>query len=164
MKTHSEKTVRMLMRVQAADHALNGSNSDRIKRERDALLLEETAYKAKLEAVAAFRKAELIPVGKLQRAIDESDSESEPISGSEEGTASGGPRVGIGHIATPSASNFDTSSIRLDNSHPIQPREQNEEEDLDAEIDDLDDPGDDSGIMEGDDFSQNPSEINNAST
>ncbi|PLW28723.1 hypothetical protein PCASD_21537 [Puccinia coronata f. sp. avenae] len=78
----------MRTRLYHADLRIHGPVSHRLQEDRERLLEEENAHKEHMEAIANFRKSEIIPTGKLQRAMDESESESEPLSESED-TASG---------------------------------------------------------------------------
>lgn len=149
------------VKLREADLLINGSVSERLQRERERLAEEENAYKERMDAIAGFRKSEIIPIGKLQRAIDESDSESEPLSETEE-TASANELARHGEIG-PEPQQFDNSpdwnnppetSQQLD-PDPVPVDDLNAEvEDLDADVEDLDvdddysqtlDPGDTSG-------------------
>ncbi|KAI8458147.1 hypothetical protein BY996DRAFT_280937 [Phakopsora pachyrhizi] len=61
------------------DLNLNGNSSIRLTKERENLLRDENLFKKKLESIANYRRTEFIPIGKLQRALDESDREEEEV-------------------------------------------------------------------------------------
>jgi hypothetical protein len=96
-----------------------------------------------MDAIAGFRKTEIIPIGKLQRAIDESDTESEPLSESEE-TASGqqalqtGGRGGADELSQ----QLESSQDWQDHNNTGQDDQHSDgmlpAEDLDADLEDLD--------------------------
>lgn len=116
-----------------------------------------------MDGVAGFRKGEIIPVGKLQRAMDETDSESEPLSESEAETASAAHRVSATHSnqhpATATADNDDGAEDQLHHQPaailPLEPQDSllQDHHDLDAQLEDLDshlDSNDHSALLNSD--------------
>ncbi|MBW0548325.1 hypothetical protein O181_088040 [Austropuccinia psidii MF-1] len=142
-------------KLKQAEMYIYGTVTDRLQCERDSLFQEENVYKKRMEEIAGFRKTDIIPIGKLQRAIDESDSESEPISESD-GTASvtNAPRNGLTTEGNPSQLdssfgwNYSPEASRQEGLPPG--------EDLDADVEDLDlDEEGYSGFIDADDASNN---------
>ncbi|OAV98001.1 hypothetical protein PTTG_00206 [Puccinia triticina 1-1 BBBD Race 1] len=132
-------------RLKEADLRINGSISDRLQLDRDRLLEEENAHKDRMDTIGGFRKTEIIPIGKLQRAIDESDTESEPLSESEDtasaqqalqaqGAAAGVDEASQQYDGSQDWPNNNTSNGQEDqHSDGLMPAE-----DLDADLEDLD--------------------------
>ncbi|POW12804.1 hypothetical protein PSTT_04322 [Puccinia striiformis] len=161
-------------RLKQADLRIHGSISNRLQDDRDNLD-EENAHKDRMDAIGGFRKSEIIPIGKLQRAIDESDTESEPLSESEE-TASGralqrhhemGHSIGVDPEIIRSQQQQEELERSIDWQEEGDVHRQDhdtglheEEEDLDADLEDLDgdysrpitDPDDLSGSVQFDSF------------
>ncbi|KAG0147776.1 hypothetical protein CROQUDRAFT_670361 [Cronartium quercuum f. sp. fusiforme G11] len=82
---------RLKAQLNQVDQNLNGTISTRLQRERESLNEEENVYRHKLDMISGFRKTDIIPIGKLHRSLDESDSESDPLSETE-GTNTTSPR------------------------------------------------------------------------